>query len=177
MAESRINNGAALRRGFGLVVVLMGWIGVWTLLDEFAFVVVAPSRPDPDKGRGKQQQTKATPTKSSSGNTVQVPATATREQPLSFLYQDRLNRMEWLKSQCEFCQSIIQPNQTVFPYLEVPPLPEERAEQFDVPLKARIAVLHVWSSDESLTAAILSVLAGIGHGQCSHCRFLHLCPR
>ena len=72
------------------------------------------------------------------------------DRPLTYLYQSRLDQIGWWKGQCEFCRSIIQANQTVFPYLEVPPLLEEIAEQFNEPLRARIAVLHLWRSDESL---------------------------
>ena len=70
--------------------------------------------------------------------------------PLSYLYQSRLDQIGWWKGQCEFCHSIIQANQTMFPYLEVPPLLEEYEEQFNQPVKARIAVLHLWSSGRTL---------------------------
>ena len=70
--------------------------------------------------------------------------------PLSYHYQSRVDQMGWWQRQCEFCRSIIQPNQTAFPYLEIPPLLEEYEEQFNQPLKARIAVLHTWSSGESM---------------------------
>ena len=154
VAETRIKNGVALRRGFGLIVILMGVMGAWNRWDKFALLVVAvPSRRDPEQGQQNQpqtQRTKATARPSPSGTAKSIAMMEQEHTPLSFHYQDRLNRIQWLKGQCEFCQSIIQPNQTLFPYLEVPPLAEERAEQYDVPLKARIAVLHVWSSDESL---------------------------
>jgi hypothetical protein len=134
MMEQRPTIAIALRRG--LVVLLIVSIGVVAHLDAITALLGRSRSYDASKADSV---------------VVQVPAAPQQDQePLSFRYQDRLNRMQWLKGQCEFCQSIIQPNQTVFPYLEVPPLDEERAEQFDVPLKARIAVLHVWSSDESL---------------------------
>ncbi|KAI2504975.1 hypothetical protein MHU86_9418 [Fragilaria crotonensis] len=70
---------------------------------------------------------------------------------LTFRYQSRLNQMGWLEQQCDLFRSQIRTNQTVFPYLSVPPLSEEHAEQFHQPLAAtRIAVLHVWSSDDQL---------------------------
>ena len=78
------------------------------------------------------------------------PADLSDHQALTYKYQSRVDQIGWLKGQCKRCRSIIDANQTVFPYLQIPPLLEEYAEQFHQPLKARIAVLHVWSSSESL---------------------------
>jgi hypothetical protein len=71
---------------------------------------------------------------------------------LTYLYQTRLDQIGWLNRQCSLCRSIIHANQTVFPYLQVPPLLEEYQEQFNQPLydKPRIAMLHVWSSTQLL---------------------------
>jgi hypothetical protein len=71
------------------------------------------------------------------------PADLSDDQVLTYKYQSRVDQIGWLKGQCKRCRSIIDANQTVFPYLQIPPL-------FHQPLKARIAVLHVWSSSESL---------------------------
>jgi hypothetical protein len=72
---------------------------------------------------------------------------------LTFQYQNRLNELSWRETQCDFLKTCIQENQTVFPYLSIPPNPLEYEEQFNVvplPSTIRIAVLHIWSSSESL---------------------------
>ena len=84
-------------------------------------------------------------------NTEERNTTLADKASLTYLYQSRLDQIGWLKGQCELAHSIIQADQTVFPFLQVPPLLlEEHAEQFHQPVKARIAVLHVWSSEAPL---------------------------
>ena len=85
---------------------------------------------------------------------------------LTYHYQKRLNGLGWWNEQCGFLQSIIQVNQTVFPYLQVPPLSgEEDSEQFHLnpfmssdhrvrndafeTRRTRIAVLHLWASSNN----------------------------
>lgn len=64
-------------------------------------------------------------------------------------YQERLQHLNWRSRQCDFVRSRVHANQTVFPFIEIPPSDAEAKELFDHSLAGiRIAVIHVWSSEE-----------------------------